>query len=140
MGEGCKFGPKFSPFSQVWFKFVQNWNINYGFHHILKFAWLVFLDIAQDCSLWQCLTSSRAETSKKYCDSNRDRNDMLCSNVVGHPVKLAFFIKIYFHIYFFTKFACVNLSWKFYFVNLLNSVVVVYLSWFRVLSSIPLFF
>ena len=44
------------------------------FHEILycipvllypKFASLVFLDIAQDCSLGQCLTSGRAETSKK---------------------------------------------------------------------------
>ena len=31
------------------------------FCHFLKFASLVFLDIAQDCSLGQCLTSSRAE-------------------------------------------------------------------------------
>ena len=31
----------------------------------IKVASLVFLDIAQDCSLGQCLTSSRAETSKK---------------------------------------------------------------------------
>ena len=30
---------------------------------IMVFA--IFLDIAQDCSLGQCLTSSRAETSKK---------------------------------------------------------------------------
>ena len=33
-----------------------------GFCHFLKVASLVFLDIAQDCSLGQCLTSSRAET------------------------------------------------------------------------------
>ena len=31
----------------------------------LKFASLLFLDIAQDSSLGQCLASSRAETSKK---------------------------------------------------------------------------
>ena len=36
-----------------------------GFSHFLKVASLYFLDIAQDCSLGQCLTSSRAETSKK---------------------------------------------------------------------------
>ena len=36
-----------------------------GFLHFLKVASLVFLDIAQDCCLGQCLTSSRAETSKK---------------------------------------------------------------------------
>ena len=35
-----------------------------GFHNFLKFALLVFLDIAQDSSLRQYLTSSRAETSK----------------------------------------------------------------------------
>ena len=34
-------------------------------HNFLKFALLVFHDIAQDCSLGQCLTPSRAETSKK---------------------------------------------------------------------------
>ena len=31
----------------------------------LEFASLVFFDIAQDCSLRQCLTSSRTETSKE---------------------------------------------------------------------------
>ena len=44
---GLKFGPKF------------------GFWNFLKVALLVFLDIAQDCSLGQCLKSSRAGTSKK---------------------------------------------------------------------------
>ena len=29
-----------------------------------------FLDITQDCSLGQCLTSSRAETCKTICGSN----------------------------------------------------------------------
>ena len=33
--------------------------------HFLKVASLVFLDIAQDCSLGQCLTYNRAETSRK---------------------------------------------------------------------------
>ena len=42
----------------------QNWIQKLGFHHFLKFASLVFLDIAQDFSLRQYLTSSRAETSK----------------------------------------------------------------------------
>ena len=37
----------------------------FGFLHFLKVASLVFLDIAQDCCLGQCLISSRAETSKK---------------------------------------------------------------------------
>ena len=47
---------------------VQNCAQSQGFHHFLKFASLVFLDIAQDCSLGQCLKSSRAETlkNKKY--------------------------------------------------------------------------
>ena len=35
------------------------------FFVIFYFGSLVFLDIAQDCSLGQCLTSSRAENSKK---------------------------------------------------------------------------
>ena len=35
------------------------------FNHFLKFASLVFLAIAQDCSLGHCLPSSRAETYKK---------------------------------------------------------------------------
>ena len=35
---------------------------------IMVFA--IFLDIAQDCSLGQCLTSSRAETSKKKKKKN----------------------------------------------------------------------
>ena len=41
---------------------VPNWVRNYGFCHFLKVASLVFFDIAQDCSLVQCLPSSRAET------------------------------------------------------------------------------
>ena len=34
-----------------------------GFSPLLKFASLLFLDITQDCSLEQSLTSNRAETS-----------------------------------------------------------------------------
>ena len=47
------------------------------------------LGIAQDCNLGQCLTSSRAETSKKIDPNegltgpNRGRNYLFCSNVVG---------------------------------------------------------
>ena len=59
------------------------------FSHCLKFASLVFLDIAQDCSLGKCLISSRAETSTKKIKNGR--NDLFYSNVVGHPVKLACF-------------------------------------------------
>ena len=56
----------------------------FGFLHFLKVASLVFLDIAQDCCLGQCLISSRAETSKKKnpFDSNRDER----------PLKLACFL------------------------------------------------
>ena len=47
-----------------------------------------FLDIAQDCSLGQCLTSSRAETSQKtFCGPNWGRKDLLYSNVVERPLK-----------------------------------------------------
>ena len=38
---------------------------NYVFCHFLKIALLYSFDIAQDCSLEQCLTSSRAEISRK---------------------------------------------------------------------------
>ena len=38
---------------------------NQGFGHFFKVGLLVFLDIAQDCSLEQCLTSSRDENSRK---------------------------------------------------------------------------
>ena len=48
--------------------------------------------IAQDCSLKQCLITSRAETSlKKLCDPNLSRNDPLFSNVIERPLKLACF-------------------------------------------------
>ena len=48
---------------------------------------LVFLDIEQDCSLGQCLTYSRTETSKKICGPNWSRNDLFYSNVVERPLK-----------------------------------------------------
>ena len=38
---------------------------SWEFCHFLKFTSIVFLDIAQDCSLGQCITSSSTETSKK---------------------------------------------------------------------------
>ena len=41
-----------------------NWFRNWGFCHFLKVV-SYFPDIAQDCSLGECLTSSRAETLKK---------------------------------------------------------------------------
>ena len=43
---------------------VPNWIQNKGFCPYLKFVSLVFLNIAQDCSLGQWLTSSRVESSK----------------------------------------------------------------------------
>ena len=98
------------PFSQVWFiSFPGNciddslehglttsrgnsheksfgaprWVRNLGFCHFLKVASLVFLDIAKDCSLGQCLTSSRAETSPNW-----SWNGLFYSDVVEHPLKL----------------------------------------------------
>ena len=52
-------GPNF------WVKTGQNRAWSLVFCHFLKFGSLVFLDIALDCSLGQCLTSSRDEISKK---------------------------------------------------------------------------
>ena len=70
-------------FSQIWFTSfllycivktqgkklgTQNWAQNYNFRHFLKVASLVFLDIAEDCNVGECLISSIAETSKKnFC-------------------------------------------------------------------------
>ena len=57
-----------------------------------RFASLVFLDIAQDCSLGQCLTSRSAESSKKEkknCGPNWGWNDLFYSNDVEDPLKLA---------------------------------------------------
>ena len=75
---GPKLGPKFGflPFSQSC---------------IIR---LVFLDIAQDCSLGQCLSSSKAEISlskkkKKKKIESKFRNDLFYSNVVDHPLRLA---------------------------------------------------
>ena len=51
---------------------TQNWVRSWRFCHFLKVASLAFLDIAQDCSLAQCLISRTAETSKKtFCGLNR---------------------------------------------------------------------
>ena len=63
---------------------------NLGFCHFLKAVSLVFLDIAQDCSLEQCVTSSRAETSiKHFSGPNWGQNDLFYSNAVEHPLRLA---------------------------------------------------
>ena len=77
---------------------APNWVRNDGFCHFLKVASLFFLDIAQDCSLGPCATSSRAETwnlieQKKNCSPNWGQNDLSCSNVVKHPLELACFIR-----------------------------------------------
>ena len=71
---GPKLGPKFGflPFSQSC---------------IIR---LVFLDIAQDCSLGQCLSSSKPEISKKKKKiESKFRNDLFYSNVVDHPLRIA---------------------------------------------------
>ena len=66
----------------------QNWTQN--FCYFLKVASLVFLDIARDCSLEQCVTSSRAETSQKiFCGPIWVQSDLFYSNVSEHPLKLA---------------------------------------------------
>ena len=70
---------------------APNWVQNQGFCYFLKVASLVFLDIAQNCILGQCLTSSRAETSKKNCGRNWDRNDLFYSNVVESPLCLFYY-------------------------------------------------
>ena len=51
-------GPKFKPYSP---KLRQKLD----FSHFLQFGSLVFLEIAQDDSLGQCLTSSRGKASEK---------------------------------------------------------------------------
>ena len=50
------------------------------FCHFLKVASLVFFDIAQDCSLRQCLTSSRPKTSKKKKKNWESGGPKLSSN------------------------------------------------------------
>ena len=63
-----------------------------GFSSFFHDCIISFPDIAQDCSLVQCLTSSRAETSKKcFCAPNRDQNYLFHSNVVERPLKLSCF-------------------------------------------------
>ena len=51
---------------------------NKGFSHFFKVASLVFLDIAQDCSLGQCLTSSRDKTSKKIFVAQMEGSTQTC--------------------------------------------------------------
>ena len=62
-----------------------------GFLPISQCPPLVFLDIAQDCSLGQYLTLSRAETfnNKKICGTNWGRNDLFYSKFIEDPLKLA---------------------------------------------------
>ena len=85
---------------------AQNCARNQGFCHFLKFASLLFLDIVQDCSLGQCLTSSRDRTSKiticgltqDLIGQNQGRNGLFYSNVVECPGKLAcLFRKLFCH-------------------------------------------
>ena len=64
-------------------------DLKLGFLPFSQVASLVILDIAQGCSLGQCLTSSRVETSKKKNKKNKKnrnpnwgRNDLFYSNVI----------------------------------------------------------
>ena len=50
-------------------------DLTLGFLPFSQVLSLVFLDIAQDCSLGQCLTSSRAE--KKFVAQIRNRSEVL---------------------------------------------------------------
>ena len=72
----------------------QNRGQHYVFCHFAKFDSLVILDIAQDCSLGERLTSSTAETSKSgvNCGINWGRNDIFYSNVIERPINLACFL------------------------------------------------
>ena len=53
------FGPKFGP------KGAKS-GLKIGFFHFLKFGSLVFLEIAYNDNLEQCLTTSRGKTSQKF--------------------------------------------------------------------------
>ena len=103
----------------------QNWIRNQGFCHFLKVTLLVFLDIAQDCSLGQCVTSIRAKPlkkKKKEYGPNWSRNDMFYSNVVERPLKLACFC--YFETFYFQVFIQWELNWSSeWFVTLAWSVL-----------------
>ena len=74
----------------------------------LKVASLFFLDIAQDCSLGQYLTSSKAITSKKtFCGPNWRQNDLF--NDAEFWLKLPFLFLVFieeisFKHFLFTKF------------------------------------
>ena len=65
---------------------VPNWVQNQCFRHFLKVASLVSLDIAQDCSLGQCLTVSRAETSNKKKIVAQTGAEMIFSILVSSSV------------------------------------------------------
>ena len=58
--------------------------IRVGFLLFYQSSIISFPDIFQECSLEQCLTASRAKTSKK--------KDLFYSNVIERPLKLACFI------------------------------------------------
>ena len=60
-------------------------------HFLMPFslASIIFIDIAQDCSLGHCLKSGGAETSKKdFCGPVWGGNDLFYSNGVERPLKL----------------------------------------------------
>ena len=64
---------------------------NLGFCHFLKVASLVFLDIAQDCNLGQCLKHLvMPKPEKKSCGPNWDRNDLFYPNMIERLLELVF--------------------------------------------------
>ena len=67
----------------------QNRVQNQGFSHFLKVASLVLFDIAEDCSLEQCLTSGGTENKKKFVEAEMIFSIMLLS---VHSNLLVFFL------------------------------------------------
>ena len=62
----------------------QNWTQNLFFCHFLKFGSLVFLEIAYDDSLEQCLTTSNCKTNEKKLAGGpvvvqTDQNQVFCN-------------------------------------------------------------
>ena len=79
-----------------------------GFCHFLEVASLYLCDIAQDCSLGQCLTSSRSETSKKYFVAKIGAEmifSILVSSIVHSNLLVTnVMVRYISNIYFFNKF------------------------------------
>ena len=69
----------------------QNWTQNQVFCYFFKLGSLVFLDIAYNDSLEQCLTCSRGKTHKKYFLDQRGQNWSL-NQVFCHFLKFCLLI------------------------------------------------